>query len=94
MIYNRPSMHTDSCTNGMKDFMCTNAVTYFIKNNKLNCVVQMRSNDIVYGYKNDYAWQKYVLDKLAKDLNVEIGDIHWQVASLHMYPRHFKLLNL
>ena len=92
MIYNRPSMHTDSSTNGMKDFMCTNAVTYFIKNNMLHCVVQMRSNDIVYGYKNDYAWQKHILGKLAKDLNVEQGNIYWQVASLHIYPRHFKLL--
>lgn len=93
MIYNRPSMHKDSCTNGMKDFMCTNAVTYFIKNDKLYCVVQMRSNDIVYGYKNDWAWQFHILYKLAKDLNVGIGTIHWQVASLHMYPRHFKLLD-
>lgn len=93
MIYNRPSMHQDSCKNGMKDFMCTNAVTYFIRNNRVHCIVQMRSNDIVYGYKNDFAWQEYVLTKLAKDLNLPIGNIHWQVASLHMYPRHFKLLD-
>lgn len=93
MIYTRPTMHSDSCIDGMKDFMCTNTVSYFIRNNKLNCVVQMRSNDIVYGYKNDYAWQLHVLQKLAKDLLVEVGDIYWQVSSLHMYPRHFKLLD-
>ena len=93
MIYTRPTMHSDSCVDGMKDFMCTNTVSYFIRNNKLSCVVQMRSNDIVYGYKNDYAWQLHVLVKLAKDLSVEVGDIHWQVSSLHMYPRHFKLLD-
>ena len=53
----------------------------------------MRSNDAVYGYKNDRYWQMYVLSQLAKDLNVEVGDIHWQAASLHIYPRHFKLLD-
>lgn len=92
MIYNRPTMHVDSKTNGMKDFMCTNAVTYSIEEGRLDCVVQMRSNDAVYGYKNDYAWQKHVLDKLARDLNVTSGTIYWQVASLHIYPRHFHLI--
>ena len=94
MIYTRPTMHEDSCEDGMKDFMCTNAVSYFIRDNKLCCVVQMRSNDAVYGYKNDRYWQMYVLSQLAKDLNVEVGDIHWQAASLHIYPRHFKLLDV
>ena len=93
MIYNRPTMHEDSKTNGMYDFMCTNAVSYNIKDGKLHCIVQMRSNDAIYGYKNDYAWQKHVLDKLANDLQIEAGNIHWQVASLHIYPRHFKLIS-
>lgn len=92
MIYTRPTMHEDSIANGMKDFMCTNAVTYELRAGKLHCVVQMRSNDAVYGYKNDYAWQKYVLNQMCVDLNVEPGAIHWQVASLHVYPRHFNLI--
>lgn len=92
MIYNRPTMHEDCCTNGMSDFMCTNAVIYKIDSGYLHAIVQMRSNDAVFGYKNDYAWQRYVLEKMAKDLNVMIGDIYWQVASLHIYPRHFHLI--
>ena len=92
MIYNRPSMHRDATENGKNDFMCTNAVTYFIREGKLQSVVQMRSNDAVYGYKNDYAWQSYLMDKLCDELKVERGDIHWQVASLHVYPRHYYLV--
>ena len=92
MIYNRPSMHIDSNVDGMQDFMCTNAVNYYIRDNKLHCVVQMRSNDVVYGYKNDRYWQMYVLERLAQDLQVEVGKIMWQVGSLHIYPRHFYLL--
>lgn len=92
MIYNRPSMHMDYNEDGMSDFMCTNAVQYMYRRGKLNAVVQMRSNDVVFGYKNDYAWQKFVLDKLAADLETDPGQIIWNAGSLHVYERHFKLV--
>ena len=92
MIYTRPSMWRDYNHNGRSDFMCTNAVQYVIRKGKLHAIVQMRSNDVVFGYKNDYAWQKHVLDNLAKDLRVPVGVIHWNVGSLHIYERHFDLI--
>lgn len=92
MIYTRPNMWEDYRKNGRSDFMCTNAVQYMIRDGLLEVVVQMRSNDVVFGYKNDYAWQKHVQDKLASDLGVESGDIHWNVGSLHVYERHFDLI--
>ena len=92
MIYQRPSIWTEYNENGKSDFICTNAVTYYIRNDELQCVVQMRSNDVVFGYKNDYAWQLYVLETLAKDLNVKPGFMVWQVQNLHVYERHFDLV--
>ena len=106
MIYNRPSIWHEATENGKNDFICTNAVTYYIRDQKLHCVVQMRSNDVIFGYKNDYAWQYHVLEKLRGDLNyrnlitykadgpynIEQGDIHWQVMNLHVYGRHFHLV--
>jgi thymidylate synthase len=97
MIYTRPSMHYEFCTNGMSDFICTNTVQYLIRDNKVNAIVQMRSNDVVFGYRNDYAWQKHVLNKLTNDLKksnplLEEGNISWQVGSLHVYERHFGLI--
>ncbi len=93
MIYNRPTMHVDATANSMSDFICTNAVTYSLSKGKLMATVQMRSNDVIFGYKNDYAWQKHVLDKLCKELDVLPGYIIWQVANLHIYPRHFYILD-
>ena len=98
MIYNRPSMHADYNVDGMSDFMCTNAVQYLIRDGKVHALVYMRSNDAVFGYKNDYAWQKYVLQQLVSDLNdnwihVEVGNIYWNVASMHVYERHFHLID-
>ena len=92
MIYQRPSIWTEYNENGKSDFICTNAVTYYIRNDELQSVVQMRSNDVVYGYKNDYAWQQYVLTTLAKDLGIQPGFITWQVQNLHVYERHFNLV--
>ena len=101
MIYNRPSIWEEYNENGKSDFICTNAVTYYIRDDKLHCVVQMRSNDVVFGYKNDYAWQLYVLEDLIKDYNecksendneITLGDIMWQVQNLHVYERHFDLV--
>ena len=92
MIYQRPSIWTEYNQNGKSDFICTNAVTYYIRNDELQSVVQMRSNDVVFGYKNDYAWQQYVLKTLASDLGIEPGYITWQVQNLHVYERHFHLV--
>jgi len=92
MIYNRPGIWSEYVEGGKSDFICTNAVAYYIRNNELHCSVSMRSNDVVYGYKNDYAWQQYVLHKLAHDLDVEPGDMIWQVQNLHVYEKHFDLI--
>ena len=92
MIYTRPDIWTEYNNNGKNDFICTNAVTYYIRNDELQAVVQMRSNDVVFGYKNDYAWQQYILEMLANDLNIQPGYITWQVQNLHVYERHFHLV--
>jgi len=92
MIYTRPSMHKDYAKGGMSDFMCTHAVNYYVRNGQIHAVVQMRSNDVVMGYKNDYAWQKYVLDLLSEKTNLNPGNIIWNAGSLHVYERHFNLL--
>ncbi len=107
MVYTRPSIWYEYNEEEKNDFICTNSVNYYIRNGEINCVVQMRSNDVVYGYKNDYAWQRYVLKKLTEDYNrlylengwdsdyrkeLTPGFIQWQVQNLHVYERHFHLV--
>lgn len=99
MIYTRPSIWHEYKKNGKNDFICTNSVTYYIRDGLMHCVVQMRSNDSIFGYKNDYAWQKYVLGMMAREYNtvhceeaVSEGNIYWQVQNLHVYERHFHLV--
>jgi thymidylate synthase len=103
MIYTRPSIWMEYNENGKSDFICTNAVTYYIRDDKLHAVVQMRSNDVIFGYRNDVAWQNYVLHNLCNALaynlvgvtntvGVTPGTIYWQVQNLHVYERHFNLV--
>lgn len=92
MIYTRPSIWHEYHENGKNDFICTNSVTYYIRKKKVHCVVQMRSNDVVFGYKNDVAWQQHVLNAVANRLYKEPGTITWQVQNLHVYERHFHLV--
>jgi len=98
MIYTRPSMHEDFHKDGMSDFMCTNTVQYLLRDGRIHAVVNMRSNDAVFGYKNDRAWQYHILFDLVASYNrltestVDIGNIYWNVGSLHVYERHFDLI--
>ena len=98
MIYTRPTMWNDYNENGRSDFMCTNAVQYVIRNGRIDAIVQMRSNDAWAGYRNDYAWQKFVLEAVVECVNkqsnkcYEVGNIHWNVGSLHVYSSQFYLV--
>lgn len=108
-IYTHPTIHMDAYSDGMCDFICTNTVTYEMRRRGgrwfVDAVVNMRSNDVVYGYRNDRAWQIHALKRVVGELNafyhahhesdvsdVYVGDVYWQVASLHIYQRHWHLL--
>ena len=85
------------------DFICTNVLNFMVDHeNHLHIVAQMRSMDAVWGYRADYSMWDYVMDKMVADLNNKMikywgeitrGDISFQVANLHVYPRHFDLLD-
>lgn len=97
MIYTRPEMHFEYATGGMSDFCCTEAVQYLIRDNKLHTIVKMRSNDAWAGYRNDYAWQVHVRNKLLRELNevgnsYERGLIYWNAGSLHIYEKQHYLV--
>lgn len=93
MIYNRPSMWVDYDAGGRSDFCCTNAVQYLVRGGKVDAVVQMRSNDLIFGYKGDRFWQERVLRDVAEELGLEPGKIAWMVGSAHVYERHFFLID-
>lgn len=98
MIYNRPSMHSDYNQNGMNDFMCTFSVQLFIRDDTLYYMVYMRSNDAVFGYKNDRYWHNWVRHLVFNGLKqrypkLSMAPILWNAATLHVYERHYNLID-
>ena len=100
MIYTRPSMHVDYCKDGMNDFICTNNVQCFIRNEELHYFVYMRSNDAVFGFFNDLTFHCHVYQKLLSDIQKVYPHVlgskhglHWCAASFHIYERHFDMLD-
>jgi len=98
MMYNRPSMTKDYNLNGRSDYMCTIYTQSFIRDNKLIYNIKQRSVDAIFGFFNDFAWHCYVYTRLLTDLrstypNLCMGIINYNMDSLHVYERHFKLFD-
>lgn len=97
MIYTRPSIQTEATENGKRDMICTFNTHQLIRNNRLVYLVNMRSNDAIFGFLNDFAWHCYVyqmmFEELKKDYpDLQPGYINWNASSFHVYERHFKLM--
>ena len=82
-----------------KDVPCTIALQFMIRENKLNLTTFMRSNDLFWGYQYDVfnftmiqEWIYNELKSLDKFKDLELGTYTHFATSLHVYERHFKLL--
>lgn len=98
IIYNRPSIHEDAYEDGKHDFVCTFYQQFFIRNNRLECITNMRSNDCIFGIFNDLPWFEYVYNDMYRELlktypNLEKDKLVYIANSFHCYERHFELLN-
>lgn len=91
-------IHNLAHKNGRNDFICTNALNIMVDaDSRVHIIAQMRSMDAVFGYRADYSMWDDLMKRLVTDLNnrgrdVRRGSITFQVANLHVYPRHFDLL--
>lgn len=97
MIYQRPSMWNDYNFEEKNDFLCTDGVQCFIRNNNLIYIIKQRSCDLIYGFFNDFYWHCYVYNKLYTDLlyfysDLKIGYIDYNFCNIHIYEKHFDLL--
>ena len=96
IMYNRPEIYKDYKRDGMHDMICTMYSHFFIRDNKLYMVHNMRSSDIRYGFIcSDLAWNCFVYQNMYEDLkstypDLEVGTIIWTSDSMHLYSRHFE----
>jgi thymidylate synthase len=73
------------------DVSCTCSLQFLVRNDQLDLIVHMRSNDVIWGLPYDIFFFTFLQELMSIALNVKVGIYHHFVASMHLYQRHFKL---
>lgn len=76
-----------------KDFPCNLLLNLLIRDNKLHLFVFARSIDFSLGFQYDTFVFCTFLEILANTLNLEIGELHYSITSLHVYEDYYQKLN-
>lgn len=79
------TIHNASDCRDTKDNCCTLTLQFLLRNNKLDLICNMRSNDLLWGLCLDIPAFCFLQEVMAHWLNVEIGIYIHQPASLHYY---------
>jgi thymidylate synthase len=81
---------------GNKDFVCTLYLNFWIRENKLYMKVQMRSNDLFYGFTYDVPFFAIIMQTMWYNLkkvypDLQLGSYYHCADNIHYYERHFEL---
>lgn len=80
------------------DVPCTLSLQFFLRNDKVHMVTSMRSSDVILGLAYDVPaftiFQELLALQLTQELNrpIGLGTYTHLSASLHVYERHFKMV--
>jgi thymidylate synthase len=79
------------------DVPCVTSIQFIVRKNKLNCITNMRSNDIIWGMCYDVFFVTFLQEMLAVQMKLELGWYIHNTGSFHLYDRHIdmakKILN-
>jgi len=83
---------------GNKDVACTLTLQFFIREDKLHMITNMRSNDIILGFTNDVFQFTMLQECLMLQLRetypeLQLGHYFHNAGSMHVYDRHFEMAN-
>lgn len=87
-IYNHEK---DLCNYNGKDVPCTLSLQFLVRDDKLNMIVTMRSNDAVLGLPYDIYNFTNFQEVIANTLGIDVGTYVHQVGSLHVYENQYDI---
>ena len=73
------------------DTPCNDVLNFYIKDDKLHMTVFARSIDLVFGFCNDQYTFAKLMDHVSKKIKYPVGQMHWFITNLHVYPRHYDM---
>jgi thymidylate synthase len=77
---------------GDLDIPCTLNLQFLLRNKKLHLICQMRSNDLIFGTCNDIPFFTLLQELMSLELGVELGHYFHNANSLHVYEKHFEMI--
>lgn len=80
------------------DKICTYSVSFNIRNDKLNMIVNMRSNDAIRGFCIDVVMFSFIYEMVYNELketykDLKIGNYWHNADSFHIYELHWDMMN-
>ncbi len=81
---------------GNKDVPCTLTLQWFIREDRLHLIVNMRSNDVILGFTNDVFQFTMLQEAMLLELRrfypeLKLGFYYHNAGSMHIYDRHFEM---
>lgn len=81
-----------------KDLICNQYQQFLIRDNKLICLLALRSSDAIYGLTYNMPWWSLVHQQMLLSLRVfyphlELGKITAFLGSVHVYENKYELVN-
>lgn len=76
-----------------KDVTCTFLLQFFIRDNKLDMIVCMRSNDILFGTTYDVFMFTFLQELMAVELDLELGTYKHFASNMHIYKKDMETID-
>ncbi len=89
MIWRQKDMHVFQT----KDLPCTVSLQFLIRDNKLNMITTMRSNDVWLGSTNDIYCFTLLQELIASKLKIDLGFYQHNSGSMHLYEKNINIIN-
>ncbi len=82
---------TKDLDGSLKDVACITSIQFLIRDKKLNCLITIRSNDVIWGLCYDVFLITMLQEILALELNLELGWYQHNTISLHIYKNFYNM---
>lgn len=89
---------SDHLNSKTKDYPCTVFINFLIRDNKLNMLVRMRSQDAIFGMGNDAPFFSFLHElmfwKLSASIeSLQLGNYYHSADSFHVYAKHYEMVD-
>lgn len=86
-----PILRIEDVLKKTKDIPCTISLQLIIRDNKLNMICNMRSNDVIWGLPYDVFMFTMLQEVIANELGIDVGWYCHRPVSFHLYENFYDL---